>query len=405
MDMYTSPRRTAKTICLVAMAVALLSVGCQEQNPTSIASVTTQPGSTGKATLDTEQYPPAIEHVTPARKAQRAMTTTSGQIANGSFETGDFAGWTVITNGNPYRVWAVTGPGQGGGFSLVPTAPQDGNFVAWNGFDGEGPMSFVLYQDVAISANVAAELTWMDRIQWDFGPGGNATEPRIYEVQVRDPNDDSVLETVFSFSTGTQAQNPTGDTQWQSRSADLSSYAGSTVRLAFFEAIPQSFTGPGQLEFDVVCLTETILNQAPDCSNATASLDELWPANHKFVQVDIEGVTDPDGDPVSITIDAVTQDEAVDAEGDGATCPDAQLVGGNLELRAERSGSGNGRVYHVSFTADDGRGGSCSGTVLVCVPHDRRRGSSCVDDGAIANSLATCVPVAVARPDGRLGIR
>jgi hypothetical protein len=36
-------------------------------------------------------------------------------------------------------------------------------------------------------------------------------------------------------------------------------------------------------------------------------------------------------------------------------------------LRAERRNSGDGRVYRVSFTGSDGRGGNCSGLVKVAV--------------------------------------
>ncbi len=31
-----------------------------------------------------------------------------------------------------------------------------------------------------------------------------------------------------------------------------------------------------------------------------------------------------------------------------------------------------GRVYEISFTADDGNGGSCTGSVTVGVPHDKK---------------------------------
>ena len=97
------------------------------------------------------------------------------------------------------------------------------------------------------------------------------------------------------------------------------------------------------------------------------------------------GVTDPDGDPVTITIKGITQDEPL-----GATCPDALGVGtGTATLRAERTGSGDGRAYHVSFTASDGRGGQCSGMLTVCVPHDQRRGHGCVDEGPLVDSTGT----------------
>jgi hypothetical protein len=71
-------------------------------------------------------------------------------------------------------------------------------------------------------------------------------------------------------------------------------------------------------------------------------------------------VTDPDGDPVAIAITEIAQDEPPDGLGDGDTCPDAVGVGtGIAALRVERSGTqaarGDGRVYHIRFTASDGR--------------------------------------------------
>jgi hypothetical protein len=46
----------------------------------------------------------------------------------------------------------------------------------------------------------------------------------------------------------------------------------------------------------------------------------------------------------------------------------------------------NGRVYHVGFTADDRWGGTCSGELLVGVPHDVK--DSPVDAGAPYDSTA-----------------
>lgn len=132
-----------------------------------------------------------------------------------------------------------------------------------------------------------------------------------------------------------------------------------------------------------------LMNQAPDCSGAVASIDNIWPPNHKFVSVNIIGVTDPDSDSISITIDSIFQDEPVDSYGDGRFSPDGSGVGTTTaELRAERSGTkkvpGNGRVYHVSFTAEDGQGGACTAKVLVGVPHDRK--TAPIDDGAVHDS-------------------
>ena len=131
------------------------------------------------------------------------------------------------------------------------------------------------------------------------------------------------------------------------------------------------------------------VNVGPACDNATANPDRLWPPNHKFVPIAIDGVTDPDGDMVTITIDSIFQDEAVTARGSGKSAPDGRGVGtSTAEVRAERVGGGNGRVYHIGFTATDGLGASCAGTVTVGVPS--RPHKPPVDDGPLFDS--TVVP-------------
>ena len=61
---------------------------------------------------------------------------------------------------------------------------------------------------------------------------------------------------------------------------------------------------------------------------------------------------------MTITITGITSDEATgtDTGSGGAThSPDANGVGTSaFMVRAERSGDLNGRVYAVTFTADDG---------------------------------------------------
>jgi cysteine-rich repeat protein len=181
-------------------------------------------------------------------------------------------------------------------------------------------------------------------------------------------------------------------------------------------------------------------NAAPDCSAATVDPDHIWPPNHKFVPLSIGGVVEPDGDPTTITIVGITQDEPVissfagafarhsepgdrhednedtdeddeeDTEEDEAdseddetdddpakpgTCPDAAGIGtSTASVRAERDENGDGRVYHVTFRADDGRGGQCTGTVTVCVPHDMGAGATCVDQGPLTSSTPRECPAA-----------
>jgi hypothetical protein len=177
-------------------------------------------------------------------------------IVNGSFETGDFSGWNVSTvatggSGTPFQPWSVT-PGRFGGygeFQIVQTSPQHGTHDAWNGFDGGGPMEFRMYQDISIPSGALPTLSWRDRAQWNFCCHLQ-TQPRTYQVQLRNPATNAILTTLYSFSTGTA--DFYHDTGWLTHSHDLSAFAGQTVRIFFLEVIPEYFTGPGQIEFDSV---------------------------------------------------------------------------------------------------------------------------------------------------------
>ncbi|MGB2840943.1 MAG: prenyltransferase/squalene oxidase repeat-containing protein [Halobacteriota archaeon] len=143
---------------------------------------------------------------------------------------------------------------------------------------------------------------------------------------------------------------------------------------------------------------ETIsFNRPPDASDAYPSISCLWPPNHKFVDITILNVTDPDGDTVTIIITNITSDEptaSIDGAGGDKHAPDADGVGTDTaSVRAERSGTGeagkdnagpgNGRVYEITFVASDGIA-DIVGNVTVCVPHDYRGKCDCtlvIDDG------------------------
>jgi hypothetical protein len=131
---------------------------------------------------------------------------------------------------------------------------------------------------------------------------------------------------------------------------------------------------------DEVVITVLQVSAPPTCSVAQATPAVLWPPNHGLVRIAVTGVSDPGAGPVSFTFTGVTQDEPVDGLGDGDTSPDAVIEAGQVFVRSERSGNGNGRVYRISFIADNGHGGVCSGAVAIGVPH-QKSSKSIVDDG------------------------
>jgi len=121
---------------------------------------------------------------------------------------------------------------------------------------------------------------------------------------------------------------------------------------------------------------------------------KLWPPNHKMIDEPVTA-TDADGSgPVTMTVRPVVTDAA---GGDGGPNHDPDFnpstEGGDtvvgtgdgsatagLQLRAERSGKGEGRTYTVNWTAefDDKSCTSEDGShpaFVITVPHDMRGGA------------------------------
>ncbi len=127
---------------------------------------------------------------------------------------------------------------------------------------------------------------------------------------------------------------------------------------------------------------EQITNLPPNCSEAVARPSLLWPPDHELAQVAIEGVQDPENDPITLQVLRIQQDEPVNGLGDGDIAPDGFGIGtSQAKVRKERSGLDNGRVYLLDFKATDTSGESCAGTVSVGVPHDEGAIPLPIDDG------------------------
>lgn len=112
----------------------------------------------------------------------------------------------------------------------------------------------------------------------------------------------------------------------------------------------------------------------------------LWPPNHSMHAVtvadcaQIHDLCDPN---VDAHFTSVTSDEPRNALGDGNTEPDVQVVDcGTVKLRAERQGTGNGRVYTLHWAADDHAGHVVTGSCMVDVPHDQS-GAPAVADAPV----------------------
>lgn len=194
-----------------------------------------------------------------------------------------------------------------------------------------------------------------------------------------DPDDD-LLSYSWELISGAPGTIVNPDAPMATALAPVTGSAGATLiyRLTVTDPLGLSDT-------DTVTVTVRDSNAPPSCGQARPSSTVLWPPNHVMTPVELVGLVDPDADAVLVQWLSVQQDEPVSGLGDGDTGPDATVIGDMLWLRAERSGTGNGRVYVARFRAIDRLGQDCEGTVSVCVPR-ARSSAGCADDGATFSS-------------------
>jgi hypothetical protein len=144
-------------------------------------------------------------------------------------------------------------------------------------------------------------------------------------------------------------------------------------------------------------VTVTVDMEAPVITAAAPT--NLWPPNHKYVTINLSQcvlvVSDNCADLATsnVVISKVTSDEPEDSQGDGDgnTTNDIVIASDcrSVQLRSERQGSGNGRVYTIHLSASDGNGNIGTATCLVTVPK-HQNSNPVVDDGMACEVLGTC---------------
>ena len=130
----------------------------------------------------------------------------------------------------------------------------------------------------------------------------------------------------------------------------------------------------GSGNFTTATITVTVVDTTPPVINTVAaSPNALWPPNHKMVPVTLTvDVSDICDATPSCTVISITSNEPVNGKGDGNTSPDWQIIDNlTVQLRAERSGGGSGRVYTITVRCTDDSGNSAMKNVTVSVAHDQ----------------------------------
>jgi hypothetical protein len=108
-------------------------------------------------------------------------------------------------------------------------------------------------------------------------------------------------------------------------------------------------------------------------ASVSATPNSLGAPNHKMTPVAISArVTDNCPGATTWSVTGISSNEPANGTGDGDTEPDWTMAGAHaVSLRAERAGTGSGRIYTITITAKDVAGNASTATTTVAVPHNK----------------------------------
>jgi hypothetical protein len=157
---------------------------------------------------------------------------------------------------------------------------------------------------------------------------------------------------------------------------DANTVAGKTVST---EGANQSVTNTGTCTdragnvADPATVSGINIDKTPPTMACTVSPESIWPPNKRLETATATvTVSDVLSGQAGFVLTSATSDEPISGEPDivGFDVGTADTTG---QLRADRLGSGDGRVYSLAYRGSDRAGNSATCTVSVTVPHDRGR--------------------------------
>lgn len=114
------------------------------------------------------------------------------------------------------------------------------------------------------------------------------------------------------------------------------------------------------------------VDTTPPTLSVSVAPTELWPVDHKMVEIVPTISVSDDKDPhPTVSLVSITSNEGENMRGDGNTSPDIEVTNGRIFLRAERSALDTDRVYTITWSARDASGNSATASATVTVPHDQ----------------------------------
>ena len=131
---------------------------------------------------------------------------------------------------------------------------------------------------------------------------------------------------------------------------------------------------------NVVTVTINIADTQPPSISASVAVNSLWPPNSQMVDVDLS-ISAIDNTGTATTFFVVLSDEDDGASSDAS---------GSLLLRAERLGTGDGRVYLIAITSTDAFSNTSHQCLTVVVPKSQSARDIAGVDAQAAAALGQC---------------
>lgn len=220
------------------------------------------------------------------------ISVEAATLTNGDFETGDFTGWTTVVQPNSNGDISVTDSGSSPISEFPIPGGGDGSFIAVT--DQMGPGSYVLFQDITLELDMEHILRfdWFAQSDDPFSDAGtldrNVSPNQHFRVDLVEAGFADWFGPNSSAGVLANLVAPVAESLpvsgFNTTTADLTPWAGSTVRLAFREVDNQSFFQAGVDNVFVASESQSV----PESSSilgllvlGSISALRLWP---KFIR-------------------------------------------------------------------------------------------------------------------------
>jgi hypothetical protein len=354
-------------------------------------------GGTANGGVDTSTGQTFTINVTPVNDAP-AFTAGTNQTSLEDAGAQTVANWATSITPGPADEASQT----------VNFIVNNNNNALFSAQPAVAPNGTLTYTSSA-NANGSATVSLVLKDNGGTANGGvDTSAPQNFTITVTPVNDppvanagpDQTLEcaggaaaVTLNGSASSDQENDTLAYQWREGATVLGTGAILNTSLAFGpHTITLKVSDPsGDFSEDTVSVN--IVDTTNPTITPNGQVITLWGPNKKHETITVANLIASAGDSCdtgvnlgSVVISKVTSDEGSLADNDILIAADCKSV----QLRPDRNGNGDGRVYTITFTVRDAVGHVQTLTRQVIVPHDQGTSSGAIDSGVAYTVTSSC---------------